>query len=81
MAFDKNELQAIVRICDMATRYGGLDSINLVVPIAQKAQQEIQAMEMAEKAATEPLTGINPSGRRKRGVITDEKTGVVSESA
>ena len=31
--------------------------------------------------ATEPLTGINPSGRRKRGVLTDEKTGAVSESA
>ncbi len=43
--FTQQELITIVKLCDIATRQGGLEVANVAMPIVNKIQQQLQAMQ------------------------------------
>jgi hypothetical protein len=43
--FTPQELIVLIRICDAATRQGGLDMAELTIPISQKIRQHLQSIQ------------------------------------
>lgn len=54
--FTETELKLIIGLCDLALKTNGLQSVNVVVPLASKCQELMAAvtpLQMEDKKATE----------------------------